>query len=194
MTKTKRLLGLALPLVALALTACATKGYECVAPYACNSVRHNYNSAVHDDGWRGWQAGQPGEVPPKKGQRGADQVSVAASGGLAGLQFPTGGGTLAGPVYTPPQPWRVWLAPYSRADGTLESGTYIWFTTPGHWTYLGKHWIAPPMAGPRYDGTTLGGDGGDLGPIAPAALGFTPGKALAPKGVLSDITQPVAGN
>ncbi len=173
----------ALPVLALA--GCATPGYECKAPLACNPVHGNYQKSVSDTGWKGWQAGNDNPAADGKHHDAAanSMVQTAAAGGL---RVP-GGDALSGPVYTAPRPWRVWLAPYSRADGTLESGTYIWFTTPGHWTYLGRSWIAPPFASTAPDA----GEGhADLHPIAPGTLGFTPGKAVAPSGVLNDIRQP----
>lgn len=169
-------------LAAATLTGCATPGYECKAPMACNPVHGNYQKAVSDTGWNGWQAGNDNPAPGDK--TAANTVVQTAAAG--GLRVP-GNDALDGPVYTAPRPWRVWLAPYSRADGTLESGTYIWFTTPGHWTYLGRSWIAPPFATRAPD---AGADHPALHPVEPTDLGFTPGKAVAPTGVLNDIRQP----
>lgn len=176
--------------VTLVLAGCATPGYECKKPLACNPVHRNYQKSVSDTAWNGWQAGNDNPATAgKDGSKQGSQKAVVQAAAAGALRVP-GGDALSGPVYTAPRPWRVWLAPYSRGDGTLESGTYIWFTTPGHWTYLGRNWIAPPFASAAPDANST--DGETLHPLAPDALGFTPGKATAPTGVLNNIQQPNA--
>lgn len=178
---------LGLPLGALALAGCANHGYKCPKPEACNPVHYNYQSAVADNGWEGWQAGRDRYRKPESGK--PEPASAGSVGKrLGGAKIPEGD-AVSGPVYTPPQPWRVWLAPYSRGDGTLESGTYVWFTSPGHWTYLGRSWAAPPFAS-KAPGDAPAGGANMISPVPPSALGFVPGKAKAPKGVLDNIAQP----
>lgn len=67
------------------------------------------------------------------------------------------GGT---PVWTPGQVYRAWTAPWTDAEGYLHSGGYVYFTTPGHWSY----------------GTlqSNGPGAGILHPISPSQLGFQP--------------------
>jgi len=64
------------------------------------------------------------------------------------------------PVFTPPKPHRLWIAPWHDANKILHGGEYLYYTTPGHWNY----------------GTlTSPGDGAEvMGPIKPQDLGFIP--------------------
>jgi conjugal transfer pilus assembly protein TraV len=39
------------------------------------------------------------------------------------------------PVYQQSKVMRVWVAPYTDADGNLRSGQYTYFSTPGQWNY-----------------------------------------------------------
>lgn len=68
---------------------------------------------------------------------------------------------LAGPIYMPAQPRRLWVAPWTDANGVMHSGEYLYFLKPGHWRY-------GPLRAP-------GAASGVLGPVAPSDLGFTPG-------------------
>ncbi|MDN5874109.1 MAG: hypothetical protein L0H29_06965, partial [Sinobacteraceae bacterium] len=146
----------------------------------------------------GWQAGHPkvtqaqAKAMAEGKKKGQPVPPVSPPGTVArGTPFVSGQDAAPGPAYTPPRPWRVWLAPYSRNDGTLASGSYLWFTTPGHWNYLGRQWQAPPFASiPKQTQTFGSADTGANGPVPPSELGFTPGQARAPKGVLDNITQP----
>lgn len=72
------------------------------------------------------------------------------------------------PVFQQPKVMRPWVAPYVDADGNLNSGEYVYFSTPGRWNYgeLRK----PGAAG-----------GSMFGPARPENLGFTPNTAEAPK-------------
>ena len=108
---------------------------------------------------------------------------------------PSGRDAVDRPIYTPPAPWVVWLGPWSRDDGTLESGNYVWFTTPGHWTYLGRRWQAPPQAtGTDATSSSESDVSKMVHPVLPSDLGFQPGRPVAEKGVLEDIEQPQPSN
>jgi type IV conjugative transfer system lipoprotein TraV len=39
------------------------------------------------------------------------------------------------PVFVPPKVHRVWTAPWTDAEGQLHGGEYVYFTTPGKWSY-----------------------------------------------------------
>lgn len=76
------------------------------------------------------------------------------------LNFMAGPQNMAGPVYNPAKPHRVWIAPWTDANGILHSGEHIYFTTPGGWNY-------GPMTAP-------GSAAGLMAPIRPDQLGFQP--------------------
>lgn len=180
------------------LAACADHGYQCPMPDACAPVHDNYDAARGDASWNGWMAGDPDGSKyeeslkdHKKKKKDKDKDKPAQPAVPAALQVP-GRDAAQGPIYAPPRPWLVWLAPYSRADGTLESGTYVWFTSEGHWNYLGRDWQAAPLAGSGGGGAgSLGqSDSGAIHPLYPDQLGFKPGKPVAQKGVLENIAQP----
>ena len=177
------------------LAGCASHGYTCPIPDACAPIHDNYEKSVADTGWDGWQAG--GGAPG--GKKDEPLGAPGSSGGVPAPPVPaemrpSGRDATDRPIYTPPAPWVVWLAPWSRDDGTLESGTYVWFTTPGHWSYLGRRWEAPPQP-TGADATSAVPSSGarTVRPISPADLGFQPGRPTAQKGVLEDIEQPQAG-
>lgn len=64
------------------------------------------------------------------------------------------------PVYTPPKPHRLWIAPWAEANGVLHGGEYVYYTTPGYWNY--------GTLGAPGEGSTV------LGPVRPQDLGFQP--------------------
>lgn len=37
------------------------------------------------------------------------------------------------PVYTPPTPRRVWIAPWTDQNGVIHAGEWVYFETPGSW-------------------------------------------------------------
>ena len=82
-------------------------------------------------------------------------ATVKFKGANAGFAEP---GEVGMPVFQQPKVMRVWVAPYVDADGTLRSGEYAYFSTPGQWNY----------------GTTrqAGQASGAFGPSKPDALGF----------------------
>lgn len=64
------------------------------------------------------------------------------------------------PVYTPPKPQRLWIAPWAEANGTLHGGEYVYYTTPGYWNY--------GALGAPGEGANV------MGPIKPQDIGFEP--------------------
>ncbi|MDI3258433.1 MAG: TraV family lipoprotein [Sinobacteraceae bacterium] len=187
------------------LAGCASDhGYRCPMPEACAPVYDNYKAAVADDDWYGWASGDSegsrfadkDGKDAKKDKKSKNNASSDKRALDVGELQPPGRDAGPSPIYAPPRPWQVWLAPTRRADGTLESGSYVWFTTEGHWNYLGNTWSASPLAGSGGSAAAKNDSDGDdsmLHPLAPSDLGFTPGKAAAPKGVLENIAQPDAG-
>ncbi|QHS09086.1 hypothetical protein [Sinimarinibacterium sp. NLF-5-8] len=176
---------------AATVSGCATKR-SCPTPMSCSSVKHNYEAAVVDDDWKGWQAGEPEEGPGTGGGTARHPLVMPPSQyDRVGMLVPNSGGAVDAPMYSPPRPWRVWLAPTSRADGTLESGSYVWFTTPGHWSYMGRQWVAPPFAmNQNEQGGFSYGDDAMLSPVAPDDYGFIPGQPVVKPGILENMTQP----
>lgn len=182
----------------------STPGYECKIPGACAPVKQSYDEAVADTSWSGWAVGDhSGNSTEKSGdekltkKQKADALkeqSVAVKAVQATMAPKAYLGTDK-PVYTPPKPWRAWLAPAPVADGSVVSGSYVWFVTPGYWTYLGNKWDASPLGvaskGSGSDVSWLT-QSGELQPIKPSQLGFTPGKSVQREGVISDMTQPEA--
>lgn len=80
----------------------------------------------------------------------------------SGVFDPGPGAGLAGPIYTPAEPRRLWVAPWTDANGVVHSGEYLYFLRPGHWRYGALE--APGSAS------------GALGPVSPKDLGFDPAK------------------
>ncbi len=64
------------------------------------------------------------------------------------------------PVFIPPKVHRVWTAPWTDSDGHLHGGEYLYFTTPGKWSYGSLR--APGEAS------------GVFKPVMPDTYGFTP--------------------
>ncbi len=188
------------------MTGCtSTPGYECKIPGACAPVKQNYDQAVADTSWSGWAVGdKSGEstgglggdkkLSPKEEAKAIQEQTIAIKTAQANLAPKAYLGTDK-PVYVPPQPWRAWLAPAPVADGSVVSGSYVWFVTPGYWQYMGNKWPAIPLssqasadkASPEWLTKS-----GELQPIKPSALGFTPGKQVQRQGVITDMTQPEA--
>lgn len=92
---------------------------------------------------------------------GSGQGQVPTSQGRGQRVFSPGPGAgLAGPIYRPAQPRRLWVAPWTDANGVVHSGEYLYFLRPGNWNY-----------GPLRE---KGSASGVMGPVAPSDLGFDP--------------------
>ncbi|MHB1666127.1 TraV family lipoprotein [Thiomonas sp.] len=158
--KSAHLLSLPALALAVALSGCATTPHSCPLDHGlgCHSQMQAYQAALHGGGNQQSVFGAPSVRPG---------VPVAApSGAILGTPggYPQAGagGT---PVWTPGQVYRAWTAPWTDAEGYLHSGGYVYFNTPGHWSY-GSLTASGPAAGV-------------LHPIKPSALGFTPGGSVA---------------
>lgn len=180
-------------LSSLGMTGCAsTADYGCKMPNACAPVHNNYQKATKDKSWGGWTVDGSSvdeKGNPVKPEENTDKKAAKQKVNMTLVPKPfvaTGE-----PVYVPPTPWRVWLSPTPAGDGSIASGSYVWFVTPGHWHYLGNDWpsntlgVNTQVAGESFDGGT-----DMLHPIKPSQLGFVPGKSTHRKGVLEDMVQP----
>jgi hypothetical protein len=170
------------PFLALPLAGCSDHGYQCEMPIACAPIHKNYEAALADTSWDGWKAGEPDTASNPD----EDEKDRKVPAERAKLHPPEADAT-PGPIYAPPAPLRVWLAPWSRADGSLESGQYVWLTLPGHWTYLGQDWPASPLPA----GVTDKQQDEEMRPLRPSDLGFKPVPSNVPKGVLPNMAQPL---
>lgn len=149
-------------LIAIAATlgaGCAAKPRACtpgVLTQGCTSMAETYQAALGGGGDRGSLF--PGAEDLKDGKKGTP---------ASPLNLQAGRHQLAGPVFNPPKPFRLGIAPWTDANGILHSGEYIYFTTPGRWSY-------GPMALP-------GSASGVLSPIRPDQLGFEVRNSVDPE-------------
>lgn len=178
-------------LTTVALTGCASgPSYQCPMPDACAPVHDNYNKALKDHSWGGWTVDGSSSSEKDSGDKGSSsEKPKAVRMEMAPKPFVATGK----PVYVPPTPWRMWLAPTPAGDGSIASGSYVWFVTPGHWDYLGNKWPSNVLGAnvkvPDASGGTID-ENGDLSPIQPNQLGFTPGATTQRQGILSNMVQP----
>lgn len=136
---------------AIGATGCMSPKHKCPlgeGGYYCASMRETYEAA-------------------RAGGGDAENVLAAPGMGAEGnapgagrLDIPSGRHHLAGPVYIPAKPFRLWVAPWTDANGLVHSGEYLYFATPARWSY-------GPLALP-------GAASGVMGPAAPENLGFNP--------------------
>lgn len=153
-------------LVASALAGCAsTPGHGCPLDHGlgCHSLTQAYAAAITPG------AGNVQSVFGKPNVATVDRQvgtpSVLAEPSVPATGYPQGGpgGT---PVWTPGHVYRAWTAPWTDAEGYLHSGGYVYFNTPGHWSYGSL--------------TATGPGAGVLHPIAPSELGFRPTRTKPP--------------
>ena len=140
---------LALLVAAASLVGCAT------TPRCPNGVNDIYCSSMKDT-YAAARAGE-GNVDNVLGNH---QGDASGKDNAGRLDLPSGRHNLAGPVYQQAKPFRLWVAPWTDANGLVHSGEYLYFTTPGRWNY-------GPLDMP-------GSAAGLLGPAMPDDLGFTP--------------------
>jgi hypothetical protein len=121
---------LLLGVLALVLGGCSSVSYRCALGQEggteCRSMHQSYDAAVR----------MP-ELPMAAGTP-AYAMEAAAQGGVQG-QFegypqPRQVGM---PVYEAAKVHRAWTAPWTDAEGNLRGGEYVYFTTPGKWSYGG---------------------------------------------------------
>lgn len=137
------------------LAGCASTINTCEDPNSgCASLEDTYQAALQDDGraenvnllQRGRQTAQVADARPHDGES-LFRTDFAAE--------PRGT-----PIYSPPVPHKLWVAPWRDANNVLHGGEYVYYLTPGYFT----------------TGTlTAPGQGAEvLGPLKPEDLGFTP--------------------
>ncbi len=115
----------------------------------CADTEATYNAAVRGGGSRENVLANSGKASSTQSAAGDSVFTGYPQAEARGM-----------PVYTPPKPHRLWVAPWAESGGVLHGGEYIYYTTPGYWNY-----------------GTLGapGEGSNvLGPVRPQDLGFNP--------------------
>ncbi len=145
-------------LTATALSGCATTpGHRCPLDHGlgCHSLPQAYRAATQPGGNQQSVFGIPRTEPQTAAPAGA------VIGESAGYPEAGPGGT---PVWTPGRVYRAWTAPWTDAEGYLHSGGYVYFNTPGHWSYGSLD--------------AAGSASGVLAPVKPSQLGFRPGSGL----------------
>src|SRR5699024_3965081 len=146
---------------AAALSACASTNTSCPLNNEsgyCASVGQVHDAAV--------AGGGDAENVMAGSAHGEQNVTQSAKADGNPLFSPGPGHGLSGPIFKPATPRRLWVAPWTDANGTLHSGEYLYFLSPGHWRY-------GPLKAP-------GAASGVMGPVAPQDLGFTPGSGTPP--------------
>lgn len=165
--KIKTLTALSGLIMASALAGCAsTPGHGCPLDHGlgCHSLTQAYDAAIQPG------AGNIQSVfgKPKVALQPMGTPDILAEPSAPATGYPQGGpgGT---PVWTPGHVYRAWTAPWTDAEGYLHSGGYVYFNTPGHWSYGSL--------------TATGPGAGVLQPIKPSQLGFQPTshKPVAPQ-------------
>lgn len=132
---------------------------------AARSGTGNKENVFGDGAYSEFKGTHPSGSSDSNGGGRSSQDSNRYHGGPSidpGVRDPGPGAGLAGPIYTPAQPRRLWVAPWTDANGVVHSGEYLYFLRPGHWRY-----------GPL---RTPGAASGAMGPVAPSDLGFNPNK------------------
>lgn len=135
--KNSILLGALLTLIGTTLSGCSTPGYKCPLSDTgddCASMSAAYSAAIHEQRGEYSSAGfavkEPVSVFGRRSEAAAEPATAKA--GFTGFAADAPHG---GPVYAQAQVHRVWSAPWTDAAGVLHGGEYLYFTTPGHWSY-----------------------------------------------------------
>jgi len=181
-----RFIRIFLPILALAaLAGCATVGPECPLKKGpgCQSVSQVYADA------REASPNATGQWLPKVSTRGQQDAGPNWSE-PAGYAEP---GQVGEPIFREPRVYRVWVAPFVDADGNMHSGQYVYFSTPGEWSYGALHdsgAASPGLYGPLPPGESFGGKMQKA-----TALGVPHGKPPKPSAsktnaTINGITQP----
>lgn len=131
-------------LAALTISGCATVPYDCPLGTECVGTKEVYDAAVSNQG--NSESVMGFKKDKKQSQAVADfdfhdtdsfsmpNDSQQAKPHTAQWRPYAGGGLTDKPVYQPPQPVRIWIAPWKASDGLLRSGQFIYATRPGRWT------------------------------------------------------------
>lgn len=117
------------------ITGCATQ-HTCKLGTECYGLDDAYDAAVEN-------AGNQETVFPEYNPKGKGSSFKNSESGLGVQSFkPYQGSRLTDkPIYQPPKPIRIWIAPwkasldsYTQADPVLMGDQFMYATIPGHWT------------------------------------------------------------
>lgn len=116
----------------LILSGCSSIPYSCALGNECVGTDEAYEAAIEN---RGNSESTLGE-PFKKGNKasrtrpGSSQQELLVESEWRPY---AGGGLSDQPLYLPPRPVRIWIAPWQAEDGLLRSGQFIYATRKGGW-------------------------------------------------------------
>lgn len=128
--------GIGIIMLALLLVGCATP-HECKLGTECYGLDDVYEAAVAGDG-------NHETVLPEYSSKGKGKgLKAKKNETKLGVQSfsPYQGSRLTDkPIYQPPKPIRIWIAPwqadldsYTQNDAVLMGGQFMYATIPGHW-------------------------------------------------------------
>lgn len=121
-------------MVFLVLTGCSTQ-HSCKLGTECYGLDDVYDAAVEN-------AGNHETVFPEYNAKGKGSKPKKSESSLGVQSFkPYQGSRLTDqPVYQPPKPIRIWIAPwqanldsYTQTEPILMGGQFMFATIPGHW-------------------------------------------------------------
>lgn len=125
-----------IPGLLLAMTVGCSIKYQCELGQECYNTEDAYNAAVAKEG--NSETVMPyGPVKSESLSDGKkkDKRRRTSSKAETGAWQPYSGSRLTDrPVYQPPQPRRIWVAPW-KEGGILRAGQFIFVTESGHWNY-----------------------------------------------------------
>jgi len=115
-------------LALLVLGGCMSIPHECPLGEECVGVADVYEAAIANEGTQ--------DSVLNTDTRAKSSSDPEAVKDVIEQWRPYSGGSLTDkPVYQPPKPIRIWVAPWRGDDGILRSGEYLYVTSPGHWHY-----------------------------------------------------------
>lgn len=123
--------------MAVVLTGCSTQ-HTCKLGTECYGLDDAYKAAVEN-------AGNHETVFPEYNSKGkgspSKKIESESSLGVQSFKAFQGLRLTDKPVYQPPKPVRIWIAPwqaslesYTQTDPVLMGGQFMYATIPGHWT------------------------------------------------------------
>lgn len=126
--------------IAATASACSVK-YKCELGEECLGVKDAYSAAIENGGNSETTMPAPKNKRElaKMKKRGVYTSSASSRYGVQKGEFEpySGNKLLDKPVYQPPTPIRIWIAPWRLNDGQQEyllSGQYLYVQRPGRWT------------------------------------------------------------
>ena len=136
-----------------ALAGCANIPSQCPLQKGpgCQSMAQVYNDAreVNPDAGGQWVPKAPAQSAAAVGPNWSQPAGYAEPG------------QVGEPIFREPRVYRVWIAPFVDANGNMHSGQYVYFSTPGEWSYGGLQdagAASPGMYGPLPPGESFGGN------------------------------------